>query len=437
MSNSPTGSVSAASLSERRPSVTIPEKGMAKDRIMRELRELKQNDFDWKGGRVPSYTYYLDEDTLGVQRDAYAEYIGENGLGAGRAFKSLEIMTNDIKAMTKSLFHAPAEAGASFTSGGTESIFMALKTARDFARHVRGEPRGHYQVVACETAHACLEKAGQLLDVEIVRTPYTSQFRADPDLMREAINARTIMLFASAANFPFGTFDPITKLGALAQEKQLWLHVDGCWSGFVSPFAERLGYPIPLWDFRVPGVTSLSADIHKFGYAAKGASVVIYRSAELQKFEAFSFSGWPRGTYATPTFMGTKAGGAVASAWAVMHYLGMDGYMRAARETMEATGRLIAGLNAIPEIECLTPSGESNIVTFVAKDPAFDIYAVADRLEAKGWFRGRMRQPKGIQQGVNPAHLPVVDEYLAAVREAIAFVKGKAISGTAYDERSY
>lgn len=417
--------------------MAIPEKGVARDAILSELRALKQNDFDWRGGCLPSYTYYLDENTLDLQRDAYGEYISENALGAGRAFKSLEIMTNDIKAMSKSLFHAPAGAGASFTSGGTESIFMAVKTARDHARHQRGEPHGRYRIVACVTAHPCLDKAAQLLDVDVIRTPHDAEYRADTDLMRAAIDERTIMLYVSAPNFPFGTFDPISKIGALAEETMLWLHVDGCWGGFLSPFAERLGYPVPLWDFRVPGVTSLSADIHKFGYAAKGASILIYRSADVQQFEAFSFSGWPRGTYLTPTFLGTKAGGAVAAAWAVMRYLGMEGYLRAARETMEATTQLVAGLNAIPEIECLTPNGESNIVTFVAKDPALDIYAVADRLEAKGWFRGRMREPKGIQQGVNPAHLPVVPNYLKAVREAIAFVKAKAIRGTAYDERSY
>ena len=416
----------------------IPSKGVPKDMIMKELRQMKSLDFDWKAGRVPSYTYFVDDETLDMQREAYGEYIAENGLGAGRAFKSLERMTDDIKSMALSLFNAPTGAGASFTSGGTESVFMAVKTARDLTRYKRGEPDGQYNIVACETAHPCLDKAGQLLGVDVKRTPHTAEFRADPALMRASVDEDTIMLFASAPNYPFGTFDPIGKIGELAEELKLRLHVDGCWGGFLNPFAERLGYPIPAWDFRVPGVSSLSADIHKFGYAAKGASVVLYSDAEDQEHERFSFSGWPRGTYATPTFLGTKAGGAVASAWSVMHFLGMDGYMRAAKLTMDATIQLIEGLNAIPDIYCLAPNGESNLISFATSDPKLDIYAVADRLEEQGWLRGRMRDPKAIQQGVNAAHLPVVDEYLAAVREAIDHVRRSAAVGPmAYDEHSY
>jgi sphinganine-1-phosphate aldolase len=187
----------------------------------------------------------------------------------------------------------------------------------------------------------------------------------------------------------------------------------------------------------VPGVSSLSADIHKFGYAAKGASVVLYRDAEDQEFERFSFSGWPRGTYSTPTFLGTKAGGAIASAWAVMQYLGMEGYLRAAKLTMDATTQLIEGLDGIPEIYCLKPNGESNLISFASRDPELDIYAVADRLEERGWLRGRMRDPQAIQQGVNPAHLAVVPDYLAAVREAIDYVSARRADRVAYDEHSY
>ncbi|AFL50419.1 sphinganine-1-phosphate aldolase [Sinorhizobium fredii] len=415
----------------------IPAKGLERDVIMQELRQMKSLDFDWRAGRVPSYTYFVDDETLDVQREAYGEYIAENGLGAGRAFKSLELMTDDIKSMAISLFNAPAAAGASFTSGGTESIFMAVKTARDLTRHRRGEPDGRYNIVACETAHPCLDKAGQLLGVDIRRTPHTAEFRADPALLRTSIDQKTMMLFASAPNYPFGTFDPISKIGRLAQERDLRLHVDGCWGGFLSPFAERLGYPIPEWDFRVPGVSSLSADIHKFGYAAKGASVVLYRDVEDQEHERFSFSGWPRGTYSTPTFLGTKAGGAIASAWAVMHFLGVEGYLRAAKLTMDATMQLIEGLNAIPDIYCLTPNGESNLISFATSDPKLDIYAVADRLEECGWLRGRMREPKAIQQGVNPAHLATVTEYLAEVRKAIDHVRGNVAAPVAYDEHSY
>ncbi|MCC7482031.1 MAG: aspartate aminotransferase family protein [Hyphomicrobiales bacterium] len=415
----------------------IPEKGVEKNALIQELKAMKFLDFDWRSGHVPSYTYFIDDQTLDMQREAYGEYIAENGLGAPRAFKSLEKMTDDIKSMSLALFNAPAGAGASFTSGGTESVFMAVKTARDLTRHRRGVPQGRFNIVACETAHPCLDKAAQLMDIEVRRTPHTTDFRANPDQMRAAVDDGTMMLFASAPNYPFGTFDPIANIGALAQEMKLRLHVDGCWGGFLNPFAEQLGYPVPEWDFRVPGVSSLSADIHKFGYAAKGASVVMYREAADQEFERFSFSGWPRGTYSTPTFLGTRAGGAVASAWAVMQFLGVEGYLRAAKQTMDATMQLIEGLNQISGIRCLEPYGESNLMSFEATDPSIDIYAVADRLEERGWLRGRMREPKAIQQGVNPAHLATVSEYIDAVREAVGHVRNQSATPVAYDERSY
>lgn len=414
----------------------LPKKGTDWPTLSHELEALKQGDFKWKDGRVPSYTYFFNDETLQVQKDAYCAFMSENGLGAGRAFPSLSRMLDDVFAMTAPLFNVPAGAGSSFTSGGTESVFQVVKTARDKARAVRGKRNGIYNVVTPATAHPCLNKAAEILDVEVKRVGLDTERRGDIASFEQAIDENSIMLYASAPCFPYGVFDPIAAMGRLAEKHRLWLHVDACWGGFISPFAKKLGYPIPAWDFEVPGVTSLSADIHKFGYAAKGASLVFYRDAELQKFERFEFSDWPRGTYATPTFMGTKPGGAIAAAWAVMRYLGEEGYLQATRETMDATKLLVEGLNRINGLACLEPVRESNLITFVASDPAIDIMAVADQLESRGWFRGRMREPLGIHQGVNPAHLRVVDEYLAEVANAVDFVSSHKLSAK-YDEHSY
>lgn len=414
----------------------FPKTGTAWAVLKEELEALKEEDFDWQHGRVPSYTYFYDEATFEVQKKAYSAYIGENALGASRAFKSIAHMLDDIYRMGFALFNAPSQAGASFTSGGTESVFMAVKTARDHAMAQRGPGAGPLNIVTGVSAHPCLNKAAHILSIEVRRTPVTPEYRMDLSAVNKAIDENTIMLYASAPNYPYGVFDPISELAKLAQDKDLWLHVDACWGGFISPFAKQLGYPIPDWDFSVSGVTSLSADIHKFGYAAKGASLVLYRDAALQEFEKFEFSDWPRGTYSTPTFLGTKPAGSVAAAWAVMRFLGEEGYIAATRESMDATMKLIQGINEIPGLQCLTPTGESNLFSFVSTDPDIDIMAVADRLEQQGWFRGRMREPLAIHQGVNPAHLPVVDEYLQAVQEAIRFTKKTQAQGN-YDERSY
>jgi len=414
----------------------LPEEGYNPDDIIETLHQIKTDDFDWRSGALPSYTYFLDEETLDLQKAAYCEYIAENGLANTRVLQSIPQLITDIDAFVKQLFHAPSGAASTFTSGGTESVIMAVKTCRDKVRSQRKEPLGHYNIVASSTAHPCLNKAAELMDLEVRRVPVDSENRSDVERILTSIDDRTIMIYASAPCFPYGVFDRITEIAELALRKNLWLHVDACWGGMISPFAAELGYPIPDWDLKLDGVSSLSADLHKFGYAAKGASVVVYRSQADRDHEKFSFSNWPRGTYETPTLAGSKPAGAVAAAWAVMSYLGHDGYLRATKETMDATMLLIHGINRIDGLQCLEPNSESNIFNFVSTSSEIDIMAVAGDLEKSGWFRGRLRDPLGIHQGVTPAHLPTVDQYLEAVVTAVDRVRRSGTKAT-YDARSY
>jgi sphinganine-1-phosphate aldolase len=414
----------------------LPATGTDWDTLRRELVDFKRLDLDWRRGRLPAFIYYYDEDLLRVQTEAYALYAVENALGEGRAFGSLSAMLADIAGMAFELYHAPPGAGMSFTSGGTESLFEAVKTARKWFRQRNPGHAGRLNLVAPVSAHATLNKAGDILDVDIVRVGLTEDWRADVAAMAAAVNDSTIMLFASAPCFPYGVFDPIPALGRLALERDLWLHVDGCWGGFISPFAKRLGYPIPDWDLGVPGVTSVSSDIHKFGFSAKGASLLLFRDEAMKKLERFEFGGWPRGTYATPTFLGSRPAGSIASAWAVMRYLGWEGYLKTTKATMDATMGFIEGIDAIAGLRCLQPVGESNLFAFVSDDPRVDIMAVADLLQVKGWFPGRLRVPLGIQQGVNPVHLPIVDEYVAEVAAAVDRVRVAGQSG-AYQDGTY
>jgi sphinganine-1-phosphate aldolase len=420
----------------RSDKMALPRHGMNWDSIMSSLKALKANDFDGRRGRLPSYTYFYNDDVLEKQIAAYSEFIVENGLGAGVAFKSIETMLTDVFSMAFGLFNAPAGAGASFTSGGTESLFEVVKTARNQARAARSEPRGQYNIVAATTAHPSMEKGAEALDVEVRRTAIDPEYRGTASAFESAIDDRTIMLFASAPCYPYGVFDRIEDIALLAQRRQLWLHVDACWGGFISPFAKDLGYRIPSWDFHVPGVTSLSADLHKFAYAAKGASLIMFRDREVQKYERFTFNKWPRGTYSTPAMLGSQPAGSIASAWAMMQYMGYEGYMMATRATMDATMQLIAGINDIGGLRCLEPYGESNLFTFISTDATLDIMAIADILAARGWLRGRMREPLGIQQGVTASHLPYVGEYLHEVRQAASQVRSQKLTG-AYNERTY
>ncbi|RYY28715.1 MAG: aspartate aminotransferase family protein [Sphingomonadales bacterium] len=397
----------------------FPETGREWDEVLSDLEAFKSDDFDWRRGRLPTYTYFWNEELLAKQKSSYTAYLGENGLGEGSAFKSIARMSSDIYSAARSIFHAPDDATASFTSGGSESLFLAVKTCRDWTRSKRKEPKGQYNIVAGESAHPALLKAAKIMDVEVRRVPVDAEYRVSAEALRAEIDDRTMMLFASAPCYPYGVFDRIEDISALALSLDLWFHVDGCWGGFISPFAKLLGYPIPEWDLAVPGVTSLSADLHKFGYAAKGASLLLYRDPSMMEHQAYYFDDWPRGIYYTPTLSGSKAAGSVSSAWAMLQHLGLKGYIEATDATMAATMQLIAGIDQIDGLETLPQYRESNLFSFVSTDDAVDIMAVADILQENGWMRGRMKTPLAVHQGVTASHLPYVAEYLEVVSDAV------------------
>jgi len=394
----------------------IPAQGRPWAELKAELEAAKAGDFSWREGRMALYFYYLNEEVTRVQQEAYLAYWTENAMGQ-RAFPSLKKLETDVLEMGLSLHSAPEGAAATFTSGGSESIFLALKTARDWARETKGitEPN----VVIPRTGHPTFDRAAQHQGVQVIRVPTSrNDFRADPNEMARRIDANTIMLLGSAPNYPFGVFDPIADIAALAQERGLWMHVDACVGGFLAPFVRRLGHDIPSFDFAVPGVTSISADLHKYGYAPKGASMMMLRDATLQRFQTFDFKDWERGPYMSNTAQGTRAGGAVAAAWAVMHFLGEEGYVHWARVIMDTVEKLAAGINAIPGLAVLEPH-ELCIFVYRTTDPALDIGAVAEGLTARGWFVGRQAEPPGIHLHLNPVHAETADIYLADLRAAV------------------
>ncbi len=409
----------------------IPARGRSADELLAELGTRSQRDTDWRNGRVFSLVYHVP-DELGAHHDellerAHALYASTNMLNP-MAFASLKQMETDLVAMAGTLMHCSGAVGT-VTSGGTESILCAVAAYRDRARRERPWIR-RPELVVPSTIHPAFDKAAHYFGVRLVKVPVGDDLRADVRGMARAIGRRTIGLVGSAPQYPHGVVDPIAELGVLAQERGLPLHVDACVGGFLLPWLEKLGRPIPRWDFRIPGVTSISADLHKYGYAAKGASLLLWRSIDAMRHQIFVATDFPGGIYASPALLGTRPGGPIAAAWCALQSLGEAGYLALARQTVGAADRLRDGIRRIPGL-ALLGSPESTIVAYRADA---DIYAIADRLEARGWTVDRMHRPAAIHLTVTANHASVVDTYLADLAAAVAEVRANprlAKSGSA------
>jgi len=393
----------------------FPEKSASREQITSQLNDAISYDADWRGGKIFSLVYFAGDDVADVLKEAYTTAFYTNGLGPG-AFKSLKKFESEVISMTGDLLHHP-EAAGNMTSGGTESILMAVKTARDWARAEKGIERP--QIIVPVTAHPAFDKAAHYLDVEIVHTPLRDDLRADVDAMRAVITENTVLLAGSAPCYPFGAVDPIDEIAALAAERGILCHVDACLGAYLLPFTERLGYPVPRWDFRLPGVTSISADLHKYGYSARGASVVVYRDRELRRHQFFAVSDWPGGLYGSPTLAGSRPGGAIAAAWAVLNFLGVEGYTRLARVIMETTKALIEGIDDIPQLKVL---GSPDMSVFAFASDSLDIHAVADAMDEAGWHPDRQQLPPSLHCMVTPVHEGIVPPFLSDLRGAVEHV---------------
>ncbi len=392
----------------------LAAEGQEWEQLKSQMQAMKQDDIAWREGRAAVYVFYAGEDVLHVAQEAYTLFMSENGLGMARAFPSLHQMEEEVLDIALDLLHGGEDAVGNMTSGGTESIFMAVKTARDWAR-VHRPSATQPEILLPYSAHPAFDKAAHYLNLTINRVPVGGDFRADVSAMAAAISHQTIMIVGSAPCFPYGVIDPIADLSALAQARDLWLHVDACVGGFIAPFVRQIGYPVPDFDFTLPGVCSMSADLHKYGFAAKGASTVLYRSEDFRHYQPFSCSDWPNGTMTTPTFAGTRPGGAIAAAWAVLHYLGVAGYQEKARAIMQTRDALASGIEAIDGLHVW---GKPDLGLIAYGSHELDIAAVGDGLRAAGWFVVQTQHPKGLHLMLTPAHAPIVDEYLRDVATA-------------------
>jgi sphinganine-1-phosphate aldolase len=392
--------------------IRLPTQGVSWAQLEHELVQAGRGDVDWRGGRVPMFIHYAGEEALDVAKKAYAMYFSENGLGP-RAFGSLARFEREVVAMGLGLLHGGPGARGAMTTGGTESIFLAVKCARDSARE-RGR-QGPLSIVLPYSAHPAFDKAAHFMELQVVRVPLGADLRADPAAMEAAITPQTVLLVGSAPAFPHGLVDPIGALAEIAQRHGLWMHVDACVGGYFIPFARQLGARVDDFDFAVPGVTSISADLHKYGYTAKGASTLFFaQEADFARM-GWHFDAWPRGQYFTHSLVGTRAGGAIAAAWAVLRFLGEEGYLHITQRVLDTRARLQQGAAALG----LPTLGDPQLSILAYGSPERDMAAVGQGMTDKGWTTGYVRAPDGLHHMLNLTHEPVVEQYLADLAEVL------------------
>ena len=392
--------------------------------VLAEVSAIGQSDLRWKEGRAFSLAYYAGPEVQAVADQAYAMYGSTNGLNAD-AFPSLKKFQADVVATVNRWVHGDETSAGFMTSGGTESILLAVKAARERGRREFGITQPN--VVLPTSAHAAFEKACYYFGLESRRVPVRADWRADVEATRQAIDANTVLIVGSAPQYPQGVVDPIVDLAAIARERNINCHVDACMGGVTLTFLERLGENIPLWDFRVDGVTSISVDLHKYGYTSKGASVIMHRNRQLRSYQTFVTDNWLGGFYGSSGVLGTKSGGPMASAWAVMNYLGDEGYLRLT-ESARATTRQLA--DAIEKIDGLHLRAypDSTLLSFGAQN--FDVFAVADELAKTGWYVDRQTPPDSLHCTVNAVHHQVIEEFIVDLSHAVTKVRDAGSTGT-------
>ena len=398
-----------------RPKVVIPDKSIPEIDLMKEMEEIREEDTNWREGKVWSLVYHATDKHTEMLKKAYTMFFSKNALSP-MAFPSLRKFETEVVSMAIDLFNGDKRCCGSMTSGGTESILMAIKTYRDWARdkfpHIK-EP----EMVLVSSVHPAFDKGADYFGVKAVRVPVNEDtHRADVKTMEKALNDNTILIVASACDFPRGVVDPISELAIIAQNRGIGMHVDACLGGFMLPFVKRLGYEVPDFDFLVPGVTSISADVHKYGYGAKGASTILYRKERVWKYQFSVYTDWSGGIYISPSMRGTRPGGAIAAAWAAMRSLGIEGYSNLAKIVMEASKTLIEGIDDIPELYII---GEPVMSVFSFTSDKIDIYNLGDVMDKKGWHLDRIQFPNALHMMVNPHHSEIIETFLKDLRESV------------------
>ena len=389
---------------------------------------MRDRDVKWREGRAFSLAYNAGPEALAVAEEAYRRFSGENALNTD-AFPSLRQIQSQVVSMAGVWLGATPNSAGFMTSGGTESILMAVKAARDRLARTRGVAKPN--MVLATSAHAAFAKAGAYFGVEVRRVEVGPDWRADVKAMKNAVDQNTVLIVGSAPQYPQGVIDDIGAIAQIAIDCDINCHVDACMGGVTLAYLSRLGESIPPWNLQVPGVSSISVDLHKFGYTSKGASVIMYASKHLRSFQGFVTNDWLGGLYGSSGVLGTKSGGSMASAWAVMHYLGDDGYLNLTQKARQATLQLASEIRQIPEL-ILRAEPQATLLSFGARSPdSLNIFGVADELTNRGWYVDRQTPPDSLHCTVNAIHHDKIDEFTHDLRQSVAIALAQSATGKA------
>jgi glutamate/tyrosine decarboxylase-like PLP-dependent enzyme len=390
------------------------EHGAPAGEVLAELDARKERDPDFHGARLFGLCYPSGRGDLEELLHAvYERYLFGNALNPFK-FKELAALEADVLADVGSLLHVPDGGGGAMTSGGTESILMSMLVNRERAR-ARGVDRP--RILAPVSAHPAYAKAAHYFDMDLVPIPLTDEWRADVDAAAGLVDDDTAVIVASAFSYPHGVMDPVVDLAALAARAGVGCHVDACIGAFVLPFLERLGHEVPPWDFRVEGVTEISADVHKYGFVPKGASVVLHRDDDWFGHQVFLYDRWPSGIYGSPAIAGARSAAPIAAAWAALRYLGVEGYSEIQADLATTTRTIRDGIAALDGVSVV---GEPIGPVLALESDVLDLYAVGDVLDDRGWNLNRNTSPRGLHMMLSPAHGAVAEALLADLADAVA-----------------
>jgi sphinganine-1-phosphate aldolase len=390
------------------------EKGMPGVTLTRMVDDHKAGDANWNEGKTFGFVFHPGGEHAHLTEAYRAAFQHESTLNPS-AFPSLQKFEKEVIGMAGELMHGNRQVAGNVTTGGTESIFLALKVAREQARKRPGnEIKG--EVILPKTSHPAFLKACSYLSLKPVMVPVNEEGRADPEAMEEAITPQTILMAASAPCFPFGVVDPIEELGKIALKNRLLFHVDACMGGFMLPFMEELGYAVPRFDFRVPGVTSISLDAHKYGYAPKGTSIILYKNRKLRREQFFIHTEWPGGIFASTTFMGTKSGGPVAGCWAIMNHFGRNGYREIVKDVMDTTQRIRAGIAGFDSLDIIG-NPDMSLLAFTSKTG--NIFNIGDALHRKGWYLDRLQFPDALHMTITRLNIGMEEKFLRDLADVL------------------
>ena len=410
---------------------SFSQSGMSRDEIFEQLASFRKHDIKWQDGRVFGYVFDPGHAVQAIAKEAYAMFLSENGLDFS-VFQSLMKLEKALAAVGRSHLRGDADVVGNFTSGGTESIILAVKAARDYYRAVRPDILSP-EIVLPTTAHAAFHKAAHYLDVKIVSVPVDGNtFQVDPSVMEGAVTPNTIMLVGSAPSYSHGVVDPIPALGRLAEKYDLWLHTDACMGGFLLPYFRRLGAPVTDFDFTVPGVSSISMDLHKYAYTPKGASLIMYRHKDLRRHQLFACSHWIGYTIVNNAVQSSKSGGPMAAAWAVLNTIGDEGYLEIARKKLHAVRTIASGIEAIDGLRLLTEP-DMCLISFIMEGGA--VFKLVDEMNARGWYiqpaLSYDNSPAHIHLSISASNVGRETELLADLRECVGIVKSGPTDNTA------